>query len=123
EEEEEELEGEMELEMEKEGFGGVEYVSDVEESEEEDLGDLEDWLGGESEEGDSASENDDEESDNEGTEPGSGADEELKKKRSLAGQKRKHGKDNMPRRKTKGPKLEIEYEDETEPPMREALLA
>ncbi|KAL8708711.1 MAG: hypothetical protein Q9220_006436 [cf. Caloplaca sp. 1 TL-2023] len=126
--EEEEEEREVEVEEEREGLGGVEYVSDVEESEEEeDLGDLEDWLGGESQDvSEDDDDDDEEEGDSEGTEEdGSDVDGELKKKKKkpMAGQKRKHGRDSMPRRKAKGPKLEIEYEREVEPPLREAILA
>ncbi|KAI4238505.1 MAG: hypothetical protein LQ349_001057 [Xanthoria aureola] len=113
---EEELE--QEEEMEEEGLGGVEYVSDLEESdEEEDLGDLEEWLGGESGEEQTSSEEDDEDS-----ESGSDTDEDVPKKNPLAGDKRKRG-GPTPSRKTKGPKVEIEYERETEAPLKEALLA
>ncbi|KAI4227241.1 MAG: hypothetical protein L6R36_002561 [Xanthoria steineri] len=114
----EEVELEQEEEMEEEGFGGVEYVSDLEESEEEeDLGDLEEWLGGESGEEQTTSEEDDEDS-----ESGSETDEEIPKKKPSAGDKRKRG-GLTPSRKTKGPKVEIEYERETEAPLKEALLA
>ncbi|KAL8755373.1 MAG: hypothetical protein Q9199_003692 [Rusavskia elegans] len=114
--EEEELE--QEEEMEEEGLGGVEYVSDLEESdEEEDLGDLEEWLGGESGEEQTESDEDDEDS-----ESGSDTDE-IPKKKASAGDKRKRGAGPAPTRKTKGPKVEIEYERETEAPLKEALLA
>ncbi|CAO1604175.1 Protein MAK16 [Xanthoria calcicola] len=114
--EEEELE--QEEEMEEEGLGGVEYVSDLEESdEEEDLGDLEEWLGGESGEEQTSSEDGDEDS-----ESGSDTGEEIPKKKTSAGDKRKRG-GPTPSRKTKGPKVEIEYERETEAPLKEALLA
>ncbi|KAL8731395.1 MAG: hypothetical protein Q9181_004333 [Wetmoreana brouardii] len=116
--EEEELEAEVE--MEAEGLGGVEYVSDVDESDEEDLGDLEEWLGGESGEEGSGSDEDDEHSDD--SEFSSGSDEKEPKKKPSAGEKRKRVRDTIPKRKAKGPKVEIEYEHETEPPVREALL-
>ncbi|KAL8635696.1 MAG: hypothetical protein Q9228_006841 [Teloschistes exilis] len=118
--EEEELE--EEAEMEGEGLAGIEYVSDVDESEEEDLGDLEEWLGGESGDEGSGSDEDDEDS----QESGSDTDEDERppaKKRASAGNKRKRGNAPAPKRKTKGPKVEIEYEHEVEPPAREALLA
>ncbi|KAL8765945.1 MAG: hypothetical protein Q9209_007142 [Squamulea sp. 1 TL-2023] len=114
--EEEELEEEQELE--KEGLGGVEYVGDIEESDEEDLGDLEEWLGGESGEGQSESDEDSEDS-----ESGRDTDEESSKKNASAGDKRKRDAGITPRRKTKGPKVEIEYERETEAPLKEAVLA
>ncbi|KAL8682863.1 MAG: hypothetical protein Q9186_001109 [Xanthomendoza sp. 1 TL-2023] len=99
--EEEEVEDEM---------GGVEYVSDIEGSEEEDLGDLEEWLGEESEE---------EEEDTE-SESGSDSDSDEEKKPS-AGDKRKRGAGPAPKRKTKGPRVEIEYEQETEAPLQAAV--
>ncbi|KAL8782548.1 MAG: hypothetical protein Q9213_005273 [Squamulea squamosa] len=112
--EEEELEEEQEFE--KEGLGGVEYVSDIEESDEEDLRDLEEWLGSESGEGQSESDEDSEDS-----ESGSDTDEEPSKKKPSAGDKRKRDAGVTPRRKTKGPKVEIQYE--TEAPLKEAVLA
>ncbi|KAI4236430.1 MAG: hypothetical protein LQ352_008008 [Teloschistes flavicans] len=118
--EEEELEGEAE--MEGEGLAGVEYVSDVDESEEEDLGDLEEWLGGESGDGGSESDEDDEDTQESGSD--SDDDEEPPpQKKPSAGDKRKRGTAPATKRKTKGPKVEIEYEQEIEPPAREALLA
>jgi protein MAK16 len=106
EEEEEEYEKEMEFEN---GVGEVEYVSDGGSESEEDLGDLEDWLGGESaEEGSEDDEEDSEasEEDDDDEEGGSEEDEEALK----------------PSKKTsKGPKREIEYEIENEPPAREML--
>lgn len=99
---EEELEEEYEDE---EGVGQVEYVSDLGEDE-EDLGDLEDWLG--SEEGASDSEEEDEsESDS--------SDEDTPKK---AGVKRKKG--STPKAKPKKfPRMEVEYEEELEAPARQ----
>jgi protein MAK16 len=91
--EEEELEEEYE-----EGVGEVEYVSDLGEDE-EDLGDLEDWLGSEGEEATGDEEDDDSESD-------SSEDDASK----TAGIKRKGGKITKPRPK----RMEIEYEEEIE---------
>ncbi|KAI4215136.1 MAG: hypothetical protein LQ351_002451 [Letrouitia transgressa] len=105
-EESEEDEGEEEEEWEVEN-GAVEYVSDAEESEDEDLGDLEDWLGGRSGEGNESEGADSEESDSRS------ASEELEMaKKSAAGAKRKRKNVPHPSRKTKGPKVEIEYEHE-----------
>ncbi|KAI4125227.1 MAG: hypothetical protein LQ338_004389 [Usnochroma carphineum] len=116
--EEEELEAEQE--MEEEGLGGVEYVSDIEGSEAEDLGDLEEWLGGES--GQEGSESEEDSADSEASDSGSRSEEDSPKK-PVAGDKRKRGKPAPSTRKTKGPKMEIEYEQENEPPLREAVLA
>jgi protein MAK16 len=97
-----ELEKEMEEEDEEED-GAVEYVSDFDESDDEELADLEDWLG--------SDEDGDEEDDDEDSED----DEEVKKKK--AGDKRKRGRAVKPAaRKRK----EIEVERETE---RAKLLA
>ncbi|KAL9601895.1 MAG: hypothetical protein Q9219_002248 [cf. Caloplaca sp. 3 TL-2023] len=117
----EEQELEEEREMEEEGLGGVEYVSDIEESEEEDLGDLEEWLGGESGDEVSGSEETDEE--DEGTGSSSPSDEEPPKKKFSAEGKRKRGKPTAPASKKKRPRVEIEYEHETDVPLREAVLA
>ncbi|KAI4176244.1 MAG: hypothetical protein LQ348_006022 [Seirophora lacunosa] len=116
----EEDELEVEQEMEEEGFGGVEYVSDIEASDEEDLGDLEDWLGGESGEEESGS---DDEDDSEESGSDSGSEGKLAKKKATAGDKRKRGAPLPPGRKKKGPKMEIEYEQEIDEPLREALMA
>jgi protein MAK16 len=99
--EEEEPEKEYEDE---EGLGQVEYVSDLGEDE-EDLGDLEDWLG--SEEGASDSE-EEEDSDSESSE-----EDEAKK----AGAKRKKGPDTKAKPK-KLPRMEVEVEEEFEAPAR-----
>lgn len=104
-EDEEELEQELEEEDEEED-GAVEYVSDFDESDEE-LADIEDWLGSE----DDDDEEDDEEDDSEED------DEEEVKKKTKAGDKRKRGRAVKPAaRKRK----EIEVERETE---RSKLLA
>lgn len=101
--EEEDLEEEYEDE---EGIGQVEYVSDLGEDE-EDLGDLEDWLG--SEEGASDSEAEDESE----SESESSNEDESKK----AGAKRKKGPITKAKSK-KFPRMEVEYEEELEAPAR-----
>lgn len=110
EDEEEEAESELEKEMEEEDEeedGAVEYVSDFDESDEE-LGDLEDWLG---------SDDDDEEEDDDDEEEDSEEDDEEEVKKKKAGDKRKRGRAVKPAaRKRK----EIEVERETE---RAKLLA
>ncbi|KAI5924738.1 ribosomal L28e protein family-domain-containing protein [Camillea tinctor] len=77
EDESEDGEREVEYEEEEEEDGAVEYISDFEESD-DDLEDIEDWLGSEESEEDPS---DDEESENESTE----------KKSAAAGDKRKRG--------------------------------
>ncbi|KAK1775804.1 ribosomal L28e protein family-domain-containing protein [Copromyces sp. CBS 386.78] len=106
EDEEEEEEEELEEEIED---GNVEYVSDFEETDDE-LNDIEDWLGSDDE--DDAEEDDDEDDDDD-----EGDSEEDTKKKTKAGDKRKRGKvTKMKARKKK----EIEVEQETD---REKLLA
>lgn len=110
EDEENESENELEEELEEEDEeedGNVEYVSDFDESD-EDLADIEDWLG--SEEDDDAEDDDEEEDDSEEDD-----EEEVKKKK--AGDKRKRGRAVKP---TARKKKEIEVERETE---RSKLLA
>lgn len=122
-EEEEELEGEEELE--EDGVGNVEYVSDVEGDEEEDLGDLEEWLGGESGEEDEDDDSADED-DSVGSGSGSGseeADEDEATKTAAPGAKRKRGNAPPAKPKKKGPRVVIEYEMEHELPAREAVFA
>lgn len=111
--EEEEFEVEEEVERE------VEYVSDVEDSDEEELGDLEDWLGGES--GDDNAETADDDDEGSSSEEAS-QEEDFTPKKPAAGMKRKGGKLPPPRRSGKGPKLEIEYENTAQEPFREAVL-
>lgn len=123
EDEEEEYEKEQEFEN---GVGEVEYVSDGGSESEEDLGDLEDWLGGESaDEGSDDDEDDSEGSEEDDDEEEDGSDEddeELKKTLSSFKRKRPTGKMPKPSKRTsKGPKREIEYEIENEPPARELL--
>ncbi|KAH6715125.1 ribosomal L28e protein family-domain-containing protein [Leptodontidium sp. 2 PMI_412] len=112
--EEDEFENEEEYEGE-EGVGEVEYVSDLGEDE-EDLGDLEDWLGSEEE----ADTGDEDEDDSE-----SESSEDDKSKKLRAPGKRKRGVDPKAKSKTKTkkPRMEIEIEEEFEAPQREMALA
>ncbi|KAL2039103.1 hypothetical protein N7G274_008152 [Stereocaulon virgatum] len=116
--EEEEMEGEYE--MEEEGEGAVEYVSDMDEEEDEELGDLEEWLGGESGE---EEETDEEEESSERNGDSDANEEDKAEEQPAAGAKRKRGGVQPPARKKKGPRIEIEYEHEAEAPLREAVLA
>ncbi|KAH6684229.1 ribosomal L28e protein family-domain-containing protein [Halenospora varia] len=100
--EEEENEHEAEYE-EEEGVGEVEYVSDLDEDE-DDLGDLEDWLG--SGEDLESGNDEDEESESESDSP------EGHLKKPTAGAKRKKGP--ISKIKPKKARMEIEYEDEME---------
>ncbi|KAL2262276.1 hypothetical protein VTK26DRAFT_1868 [Humicola hyalothermophila] len=105
---EEELEHEQEEEDEEED-GAVEYVSDFDESDDEELADLEDWLGSEGDDNEEDDDEDDSEEDDE--------EEEEVKKKTKSGDKRKRGRVvKMKPRKKK----EIEVERETE---RSKLLA
>jgi protein MAK16 len=97
--EEDELENEQEFEDE-EGVGAVEYVSDLGEDE-EDLGDLEDWLGSEEE----APTDEDGEDDSD-----SSSEEDTSKPNA----KRKKGPVSKGKPK-KMAKMEIEYEEEAPP--------
>ena len=111
----EEEEEEQELELED---GNVEYVSDLDE-EEDDLGDLEDWLDAEDGQESGSEENDEEESgDSEG---GSSEDDEEVKKASAGLKRKRAAPPSKP--KKKGPRMEIEYEEEITAPIREALYA
>lgn len=104
---ERELEEELEEEDDEEEDGAVEYISDFDESDDEELADLEDWLGSEDDNEDDDDEDDSEEDD----------DEEEVKKKTKSGDKRKRGRVvKMKPRKKK----EIEVERETE---RSKLLA
>jgi protein MAK16 len=114
--EEEELENENEEELEEEGVGRVEYVSDLGEDE-EDLEDLEDWLGSDVE-----ADSEEEEEDDEDSESSSEEEDATKKVKTGAGTKRKKGP--APKAKPKKmAKMEIEYEVENEAPARELALA
>lgn len=109
--EEEELENENEEELEEDDSGMVEYVSDLDDDE-DDLQDLEDWLG-------SAEEDTDEDEESEDT---SDEEEKDKKTRAATGTKRKIGKGAKPKPK-KMAKMEIEYEIENEALPRGLALA
>ncbi|KAI9785272.1 MAG: hypothetical protein M1816_000458 [Peltula sp. TS41687] len=125
------VEEEQEVELEEEGVGEVEYVSEIEgEEEDDDLEDLQSLLGdvesvqdiddvdeleededGSEEEGDSGS-SDDSEADDEST------------RKMASGMKRKsEGRSPPPSKKKRGPKLEIEYEYETEPHQQAEIAA
>ncbi len=109
--EEDELQGEDEEEFENEdGIGDVEYVSDLGEDE-EDLGDLEDWLGGSDEEP-ATDDEDEEESDSDSSEDAT---------KKPAGAKRKRAPVSKAKPK-KFPRMEIEYEEEVEAPHRQLAL-
>ncbi|KAG9532502.1 Mak16 protein, partial [Aureobasidium melanogenum] len=113
-------EEEYEYEQEEEG-PDVEYVSDVEESD-DDMDDLEDWLGSEQE----ADSDDDEEEDDEDEDDESGSeadDKELAKKLADLKKKKRPAPDTKSKKKagSKGPKREIEYEYER--PAREMVIA
>jgi protein MAK16 len=127
EEEEDEYEKEVEYEQ---GVGEVEYVSDGGSESEEDLGDLEDWLGNESaeeesdEEEDSSEGSEDDEEVEDGSEEDADDDEKLKKALGNLKRKRPSGKPPKPAKKpSKGPKREIVYEIENEPAARELVTA
>lgn len=127
--EDEEYEKEYEREPEQaEAEADVEYVSDMEESDDEagDMEEFDDWLGKQSADEDDGSDegedgvSDDEDGDEEGGEDAAA----LKKK--LDGLKRKRPDAPAPKARkkpSKGPKTNIEYEYVPEPPMREMELA
>lgn len=109
EEDEDELEEELEDDEEEED-GAVEYVSDFDESDEE-LADIEDWLGSDEDDNEEDDDDDDEDDDDDDSE------EETSKKKSKLGDKRKRGRVvRMKPRKKK--ELEIEEENS-----RQKLLA
>ena len=124
----EDLDEGVEDEIEKEtepGVGQVEYVSDVE-GESDDMEDFEDWL----DEGDAGEAQDDSEewqsasgsgaSEDEGDDAGKAPEKVpayLKRKRSTVPSKPK----KKAARDPKGPRVEIEYEVEREPPARQLL--
>lgn len=128
--EEEELEEELEAEVEGDGSRNVEYVSDLE-SEDDELEDLEEWLGGES--GGEEEEEDDDDDDDDATDEDSeisdsdsdrGREDTSAHKKTAAGTKRKRGHATVPpKRAAKGPRMEIEYDDVAEPPLRQTVLA
>ena len=97
-------------------------MSDIDEEEDEELGDFEDWLGSGEEAGGDREAGDSEGESSSNEEGGSEEDDEKEIKRPAAGAKRKRGKALQPTRKTK-PRMEIEYEHESNAPVREAVLA
>ncbi|MCJ1395725.1 hypothetical protein MMC18_008611 [Xylographa bjoerkii] len=113
-------EEEQELEMEEEGLGYVEDVSDIEGDEDEDLGDLEEWLGGESQE--EGEDSDEEEADEGDASSGDASEDDTTTKKPTLGTKRKRGAP-APKPKKKGPRMEIEYEHEAVAPPQEILYA
>jgi protein MAK16 len=102
----EEEEEEFEEELEEEGVGDIEYVSGDDEEEDEDLGDLEDWLGNESEEDDEDGGENEQSGDNEDEEDSEDSSESKEDvttlKKVVAGLKRKRGNDPQPKPKKKG---------------------
>ena len=116
---------EEEEELEEDGVGEVEYVSDLEGSEAEMEGEMEDfndWLGGESadeDEGDEDDEDENDEDDSSGSsdEKGSEGDQAISK----PGTKRKR-QAPPPKARKKPVRVQIEYEID-DLPQREALLA
>jgi len=124
--EESEEENEFEEEEELENEGDVEYVSDLEGESDGDLGDLEDWLGGES--GDDDEAEDDDEAGEDDSDDSSEGEEDVTEalKKALAGLKRKRADAPPPKpakKSNKGPRTNIEYEIETEPAAKEGLYA
>ena len=110
-----EEEGELE-----EGEGEVEYVSDLEESEAEQEGEMEDfddWLGGESADEEDDDEEGSDEDESSGSDEEDGSEEEAG---TAVGGKRKR-QAPPPKARKKPARVEIEYE--TELPQREAMLA
>lgn len=126
-EDEDEEEAEYEHEMEN-GVGEVEYVSDIEGETDDEMEDFEDWVGGQSPDEDSADEDDSESASGSEEDEDESVDEDTEAlKKTLANLKRKRptGPPPKPKKKpskdSKGPKREIEYEIEREPPAREAM--
>jgi protein MAK16 len=126
EDEDEEVENEYEMEN---GVGEVEYVSDIEGESDDEMEDFEDWIGGQSpDEGSGGDDDSDEASDSAEEDDDESADEDTEAlKKTLANLKRKRpaGPPPKPKKKpskdSKGPRREIEYEIEREPPAREAM--
>ena len=109
-------------ELEAEGDGRVEYVSGDDETDHEDLEDLEEWLGEESfdeESLDAASDTMSEEA----SEAEFDADGGEAMEGGKAGTKRKRGPTMAAKAKKKGPRLEIEYEQEAVVPERQVAFA
>jgi len=129
--EEEEYEKEYEREPgQMEAEADVEYVSDLDESDDEagDMEEFDDWLGGESaDEAGSDAASDEEASEEDEDEEGADADADtdaLKKKLDSLKRKRPAAPAPKARKKaSKGPKTNIEYEYVPEPPVRQMELA
>jgi len=126
EDEDDEVENEYEMEN---GVGEVEYVSDIEGESDDEMEDFEDWIGGQSpDEGSGGDDDSDDASDSAEDDEDESADEDTEAlKKTLANLKRKRpaGPPPKPKKKpskdSKGPRREIEYEMEREPPAREAM--
>lgn len=116
----EESEVEEEYEIEDESGGHIEYVSDIDDD--ENLSDLEDWLGRESADEEPPTENTEDDDPNTSA---SSSESDSATENAPPGSKRKRGKPPPPNsnRSRKGPRVEIEYEDTTETALRERLLA
>ena len=125
---EDEDEEENEYEMEN-GVGEVEYVSDIEGESDDEMEDFEDWIGGQSpDEGSGSDEEEDSASGSEEEDEDESADEETEAlKKTLADLKRKRPTGPPPKSKkkptkdSKGPRRGIEYEIEREPSARETM--
>lgn len=117
---EEEYEKEYEQEGDEELSDGVEYVSgsDFDESDDEGIEDLEDWLGS----GEEGQGSDDEEADDDDEDDDDGDEDTAALKKQMAALKRKRPQAPAKPRK-KGSKRPIEIEYEREPAPREMLLA
>ena len=101
-EQEEEDELEEEVELEEDDVGQVEYVSDIDGSEEEELGDLEEWLGaesGEEREGSGSDSDDDVEGEGESSEDEEGDERDIGKSGSDLKRKRDTVATQKPRKK------------------------
>ena len=121
------IEEDAEEEPEEEGVGDVEYVSDLDEEEDEDMEELQEWLDGDRpNEAESEVSGGDVEDDGVSSHSGEeeSADEQdfTTSRKSNAGSKRKRGGPTQKPRK-KGPLTKIEYEVETIAPSREAVHA
>ena len=137
---EEEEEAELEAEMEGDTVENIEYVSDIEgEDEDDELEDLEEWFDGASvdDEGGTVDDNDDDDDDDDTDEESTSSesasahdDDGAPKNLTTIAKKRKRGNaaaagaPPAPKRPAKGlPRMEIEYDDATEPPLRQAVIA
>ncbi|RPB03148.1 Mak16 protein [Choiromyces venosus 120613-1] len=126
---EDELEDEDEDELEEEeeddeDVGEIEYVSGDEDLEEEELGDLEDWL---QDSGASSFEEDDDEEDSDSSDDESSGEEENPKsakkapiKKDTEDKKRKRAQAPQKPRK-RGARVEVEYEEEAALPRQQEL--